>query len=314
MTSFNWQGHVPPSLALVPLPPEWKWGLRNKLNSVINKVTPLCGCLLYTYHTILGAASFALSIVQVRKQKLRNRKQCVDGHTAYKRGKSWVWPWIFWAQVQSAFGLSCVLLSSNPLIRLSSPGWKGGKTRDPPLPALLPLCPQTQGTNRVSLHWFPNQAHDFSRQHCQLVSGADEATWMGNCLVISYNARTWPGLQISQPFPSSVHTHTTGPKQLSSTKTFLPLSPFKIPPGCAPHASLRAIRVHPNWVILHWSPDLHCHVALIWRIVSCPLLKRNVLFCFSLSIYKSYHVSVVKATQRTRRWYWPANITDTNWA
>ena len=57
------------------------------MNIVTCPQTPLCGCWFCTCLIILDAISFAISLLKMRKQKLRRWKQPVGGHTACKSGK-----------------------------------------------------------------------------------------------------------------------------------------------------------------------------------------------------------------------------------
>ena len=56
----------------------------NNLRSVMNKgmspQTPICGCLICTYYTVLGVTGFTISVLQMRKQKPREWKQQLWAH------------------------------------------------------------------------------------------------------------------------------------------------------------------------------------------------------------------------------------------
>lgn len=232
----------------------------------MNKVTPpqapLCGCLLYTCLVILGAVSFAISILQMRKRKIREWEQLVDGHTACKRGKLRV-NLNFLSLSSVCFGFVPCSLSSNPLWTGSAiPGEKKARQETSCL-HYFHSGPQSQGTNGVSLHSSPEPMSPPGRNANQLVEHT-RPEGQAATQVISYNDPIWPGLETGLPSPSSVQTHIAGLKYLSNTNTFLPLSLLLIPSRLAPHTSLRAIRVHPPWMVIrHQSPDPSLCIAML---------------------------------------------------
>ena len=137
------------------------------MNKVTSPQAPLCGCLLYTCLIILGAVSFAISILQMRKQKIREWEQLVDGHTACKRGKLRV-NLNFLSLSSMCFGfVSCSLPSLSEQAQLS----RVKRRQDEILSCLhyFHSGPQSQGTNGVSLHFSPEPTSPPGRNANQLV-------------------------------------------------------------------------------------------------------------------------------------------------